>query len=260
MKDEREAETIVELIRRHDHCFLEGAYTHFATADEEESPLFDIQQKRFQDWLSWLSARGMRPPVVHVSNSAAAIRIPDQSYQYIRLGISMYGLKPSIDFTLPFPIREAFSLHSRLIHVKRLEPGETISYGATYTAQNDEWIGTIPIGYADGWIRKLAKTAEVLIEGERAKIVGRICMDMCMVRLPRPMPVGAKVTLIGKQGNDRISIDDIAVQLDTINYEIPCMITSRVPRIYLKNGRRIGTSNPVLKHSSYIFKNGRRTL
>src|SRR5699024_8397896 len=125
----------------------------------------------------------------------------------------------------------AFSLHSRLSHVKKIRKGETVSYGRTYTADSDEWIGTIPIGYGDGWRRQL-QGIDVLINGKRMPIAGRICMDQTMIKLDQQYPVGTKVTLIGKQHKQTIDMDEIADYIDTINYEIPCMITSRVPRIY----------------------------
>ncbi|PWA06986.1 alanine racemase [Pueribacillus theae] len=234
IRDRGEAERVLQLFKENADAFtLEGVYTHFATADSLDSPIFFRQQEIFRDWLFWIAGQGVKPSIIHTSNSAAATRVPFDSYDYIRLGISMYGLKPSEEIETPFELKPAFSLHSRLVHVKELMPGDTISYGATYTVKEREWIGTIPIGYADGWIRRL-KTAKVLIDGEYAPIVGRICMDQCMVRLPKQLPIGTKVTLIGKQGNKEITMDDIASQLETINYEIPCNITSRVPRIYKK--------------------------
>lgn len=130
--------------------------------------------------------------------------------------------------------------------MKKLKKGDKVSYGATYECRQDEWIGTLPIGYADGWIRKL-QGQEVLVEGERVPIVGRICMDQCMIRLPHDMPVGTKVTLIGRQGNEFISINEIAAKLDTINYEVPCIITSRVPRLYKQGGNIIDIKNYLLE-------------
>lgn len=242
----QEAEKIIELIQKENLFTLEGLYTHFATADHREGDLFDIQQRRFRKWVEWLEQKGERPPVIHISNSAAASRIPNHSYQYVRLGISMYGLRPSVEVAPPFALHEAFTLHSRIIHVKELFPGETVSYGATYTAKEREWIGTIPIGYADGWLRRLGKTATVLVEGEHVPIVGRICMDQCMVRLQKKVSIGTKVTLIGTQQTETITVDHIARQLDTINYEIPCMISERVPRIYVKNNEVIKIRNPIL--------------
>src|SRR5699024_10011430 len=144
-----------------------------------------------------------------------------------------YGLYPSktVRNEQEIDLKPAFTLKTRLTHVKRISPNESVSYGATYTTTDNEWIGTIPIGYADGWIRKL-QGMDVLIEGKRMPIVGRICMDQTMIELDRSYRVGTHVTLIGKQGDDMIEMDEVADYLDTINYEIPCTITNRVPRVY----------------------------
>ncbi len=173
------------------------------------------------------------PVAVHTGNSAASIRFPEKMYDYIRFGIAMYGLYPSktVKQENAISLKQAFSLHSRLIHVKQLEEGVSIGYGATYQAKAGEWIGTIPIGYGDGWLRKL-QGAEVLVEGKRMPITGRVCMDQTMIHLDKEYPVGTKVTLIGEQNGAVIEMDEIADYLDTINYEIPCIISQRVPRIY----------------------------
>jgi len=243
VKDEEEAKRITALIDRHPFFILEGVYTHFATADEVKTDYFSYQYGRFLRMLEWLPSR---PPLVHCANSAAALRFPDRAFNMVRFGISMYGLSPSPDIKplLPYELKEAFSLHSRLVHVKKLQPGEKVSYGATYTAQAEEWIGTIPIGYADGWLRRL-QHFHVLVNGQKAPIVGRICMDQCMIRLPGPLPVGMKVTLIGRQGDETISVDDVARQLETINYEVPCTISYRVPRIFFRNKRIMEVRNAV---------------
>jgi alanine racemase len=222
---------------------FEGIFTHFATADEPNSSLFYKQHERFQQVLTLLEELESTPNIIHTSNSAAAIQLPKKGYHFIRLGISMYGLQPSPELVPPFPLHEAFSLHSRLTHVKQVKKGDTISYGATYEASQTEWIGTIPIGYADGWIRKIGTHGKVIVNGKRAPIIGRICMDQMMIRLPEKMDIGTKVTLIGSQQNEHISIDDLAKQLDTINYEIPCMISNRVPRVFYKNSKKIGCVN-----------------
>jgi len=199
---------------------------------------------RFQEMLTWLNEK---PKFLHSGNSAATLRFPETHLNAVRTGISMYGLTPSSEISsmLPFPLKPAFSLHTKLVHVKKVQKGEKISYGATYETKEDEWIGTLPIGYADGWIRKL-QGQEVLVNGKRAPIVGRICMDQCMIKLPSYMPVGTKVTLIGEQGNDCISVDEIANKLETINYEITCMIAGRIPRVYKKNGEVIRVMNPII--------------
>jgi alanine racemase len=230
-------------------CFqLEGVFTHFATADEWNSELFEKQRQKFIHFLDVLRSQGIETTYIHSANSAAALRQVEGPFNLVRLGISMYGLAPSgeIKENLPFPLEEAFSLHSRLIHVKKLSPGDTVSYGATYTAKEEEWVGTLPIGYADGWQRRLSPGAHVLIRGVRMPIIGRICMDQCMVKLPFKMDVGEKATLIGAQAEECIEMDEIARLAGTINYEIPCLISSRVPRVYVKNGRISENMNVIL--------------
>ncbi len=224
---------------------LDGVFTHFATADSGDLSYFQEQLSKFK---SMISALKTKPRMIHASNSAASLREPAAFFNGIRFGIAMYGLSPSVEMkeALPFSLKEAFSLRTKLIHVKKLLPGETVSYGATYEAQEEEWIGTLPIGYADGWIRKLQGNV-VLVNGMRVPIVGRICMDQCMIKLPCELTVGTVVTLIGQDQNDAIAIDEVASWLDTINYEIPCLISSRVPRIYVKAGKKMAVSNPILK-------------
>lgn len=221
---------------------IEGIFTHFATADELDTTYFEKQHKMFTAMTR--TAAEYENVMIHCGNSATGLRFPEKLVHAVRLGISMYGLSPSreIKGELPFELKEAFSLHSKLVHVKKISKGDKVSYGATYTAEKDEWIGTIPIGYADGWIRRL-KDSEVLIDGERLPIVGRICMDQCMIKLKSFKEVGTKVTLIGRQKEEFISIDDVAEKLETINYEVPCTITLRVPRMFLKNKSIIEVRN-----------------
>ncbi|WP_257391512.1 alanine racemase [Cytobacillus gottheilii] len=240
----REEWTEIEHLLKHNEFIFEGAFTHFATADELETEYFTKQLLQFEKMLSWMQHL---PPLIHSSNSAAGLRFARAHFNVARLGIAMYGLTPSIEMekVLPYPLKEAFSLHTKIIHVKRLQKGEKVSYGATYTAEQDEWIGTLPIGYADGWIRKL-QGQEVLVNGIRVPIVGRICMDQCMVRLPYGMKVGTTVTLIGKQGNEVISVNEIAAKLETINYEVTCLISRRIPRVYKREGSIIEIRNDIL--------------
>jgi alanine racemase len=250
IKEEAEAKRIIELIDSHPYFLLEGVYTHFATADEIDTGYFSFQYQRFLQMLEWLP---YKPPMIHCGNSATALRFPDKVFNMVRFGISMYGLSPSpaIKPYLPYELKEAFSLHSRLVHVKKLQPGEKVSYGATYTAETEQWIGVVPIGYADGWLRKL-QNFHVLVNGKKAPIVGRICMDQFMIRLPEPMPVGTKVTLIGQQGDEYISVDDVAQYLETINYEVPCIISYRVPRIFFRNKSIMEVRNVVLNGNDYV--------
>lgn len=228
-------------------CFtFKGVFTHFATADQLDLTYFQKQLNTFKDMLASLKKL---PEIVHAANSATALRFSDTLFNAIRFGISMYGLSPSSEIKpiLPYHLKEAFSLKTKIVHVKKLSRGDHVSYGATYTAQEDEWIATLPIGYADGWIRKL-QGQEVIVAGERAPIVGRICMDQCMIKLSKPLPIGTEVTLIGESQGLSISVDEIATKLDTINYEVPCMITSRVPRVYIENNQVSRIRNPLLNH------------
>ncbi|RWZ52255.1 alanine racemase [Halobacillus fulvus] len=219
---------------------LEAVFTHFATADDEESDYYLEQEQRFENLFSHFERVWTKDVEFHTGNSAASMRFPERMKHFVRFGISMYGLYPSsvVKEERPIPLSPAFSLHSRLIHVKKVEANQSISYGATYTTEQDEWIGTIPLGYADGWIRKL-QGMDVLVDGKRHPIVGRICMDQFMIRLDQEYPVGTKVTLIGKQEDQEITVDEVADYLDTITYEIPCMISSRVPRMYKKQGEQV---------------------
>lgn len=211
--------------------YIEGIFTHFATADEEDAAYFESQTVKFE---MMLEALGSFPKMVHVANTATAL-IKDAKYQYnaVRFGISMYGLSPSsyVAEILPFAIEPAMTLETELIHVKEIQAGDAVGYGATFIAKERAFVGTLPIGYADGMIRKLSGQ-EVLVAGKRVPIIGRICMDQCMVLLPEAYNIGEQVILIGSQMDETVSIDEWAEKLETINYEIPCILTSRVPRIY----------------------------
>ncbi|WP_417900971.1 alanine racemase [Bacillus haimaensis] len=234
-RSKEEVVEIVSLIKSMDNFQLEGVYTHFATADEIHSTYVEKQFERFGEMIHEVEEL-QSVPFIHCGNSAATLRFPKRIFNAVRVGIAMYGLTPSPEMvpTLPFPLKEAFSLHTKLVHVKKLSLGESVSYGATYTTKEEEWIGTVPLGYADGWTRKL-QGMNVLVDGQYAPIVGRICMDQFMIKLPYQLPVGTVVTLIGNQERLRISSDDVAEKLDTINYEIPCMVSYRVPRMFLRN-------------------------
>ncbi|MGG4266384.1 alanine racemase [Peribacillus simplex] len=236
----------VESLLNGETCFnFQGIFTHFATADELKTDFYERQLASFKGMLSALIKR---PEYIHAANSAASLRFSDPEWNAMRMGISMYGLSPSMEMKpiLPFPLKQAISLRTKMVAVKQLSKGESVSYGATYTAEGDEWIGTLPIGYADGWIRKL-QGQEVLVDGTRVPIVGRICMDQCMIKLPRSFPVGTEVTLIGDDGDESITVDEVAAKLETINYEVTCMIGARVPRIYIKDNQLIHVRNFLLE-------------
>ncbi|HWO96157.1 MAG TPA: alanine racemase [Bacillus sp. (in: firmicutes)] len=243
----KELEKAALLLRGNSKIILEGIFTHFATADELDNRKYNIQYEEFKKMVDYLNDLGFYPSYIHSANSAALLRFPQNTFNTVRLGIAMYGLSPSAEMkeVLPFPLKEALSLHSRIVHIKKVKKGDTISYGATYVAEQEEWIGTVPIGYADGWIRRM-QHFHVLVDGNLVPIVGRVCMDQMMIRLPRKYPLGEKVTLIGRQMAEEISIDDVAHHMQTINYEVPCLISQRVPRLFIRDGRMSSWENYLL--------------
>ena len=224
---------IVSALKKAENINITGAYTHFAEADEEESPLYFSQRDRYYQMLKALREIYDQPILAHMGNSAAGIQYSDEMLDYTRFGVSLYGMYPSkaIKGLENVELKQAMSVYSELSQVKQVKKGEVISYGGTYEAQGNEWIGTVPIGYADGWKRKL-QGFHVLVNGKKCPIVGRICMDSMMVKLDQEYEPGQQVTLIGEDNGSFISMDDVADHLETICYEIPVMLTSRVPRLY----------------------------
>lgn len=204
-----------------------GIFTHFATADELSQDYFNRQLTVFKTILGELDKV---PDLVHASNSATSLWHKETIFNAVRLGIALYGLNPSGEvLDLPVPLTPALSLTSCLVQVKQLEQEQSIGYGATYHASKGEWIGTIPIGYADGWVRHL-QGFSVLVDGEFCDIVGRVSMDQITIRLPKCYPMGTKVTLIGKDGGHKISATDVAQYVGSINYEVLCLLSDRIPR------------------------------
>lgn len=210
-------------------ALVEGAFTHFATADEADTQHFEEQLATFKQIVSELSDC---PKRVHASNSATSLWHSETIFSAVRLGIVIYGLNPSgRELTLPYRLKPALELTSSIIHVKELEANAAVGYGATYRSQEKEVIATIPIGYADGWTRDM-QGFEVLVDGQRCEIVGRVSMDQLTIRLPKAYPLGTPVTLIGRNGSEEITATDVADKRQTINYEVLCLLSDRIPRFY----------------------------
>lgn len=206
-----------------------GIFTHFATADESDVSKFREQLASFQAILADLDRV---PELVHASNSATTLWHEEGVFNAVRLGLAIYGQNPSgRELELPYLLRPALRLESQLVQVKEVKVGQSIGYGSTYVASEDEVIATVPIGYADGWLRRL-QGFQVLVEGQFCEIVGRISMDQLTLRLPKLYPLGTRVTLIGENGQEVITATDLAQFSQTINYEILCLISERVPRYY----------------------------
>lgn len=226
---------------------LEGLFTHHACADESDKSFANLQQTRLQEVLMILAEEGLEIPLIHAGNSAVAIDHPSWAYNIVRIGISLYGFYPSpeVDHTV-VDLKPALTLKSRIAMVKEVEAGCPISYGGTYQAKTKEKIATVPIGYGDGYSRLLSNRARALVKGREVPIVGRVCMDQIMLNvtdIPEAIEVGDEVVLYGQQNGGNISIDRVAAWMKTINYEVVCMISRRVPRVYLKGGRIIHAEN-----------------
>ena len=236
LQTNKEVKEAIELLNANSSIYLEGIFTHISTADSSNYTYFLYQQKRIDELLENVDVSKF--DIIHIANSATTLLHKDE-YKYnnvVRLGIAMYGLTPSTDLKLPITIKQAFSLHSCITQVKLVKAGQKVGYGATYEAEKDQYIATIPIGYADGWLR-YHQDRSVELDGGLFPIVGRVCMDQCMVKVDRVAKAGDKITLIG----DVMTVDRAASDLDTINYEIVCSISDRVPRIFKKNGEYVAS-------------------
>jgi alanine racemase len=213
---------------------LEGVFTHFAKADEADPAYTYGQFEKFKRVLTEIEARGIHIPIKHCANSPTILRFPEMHLDMVRPGIILHGLDPSDDVLCPSDFKPVLTLKTMIASVKTLPPGSPVSYGGTYITQGYERIAVIPIGYADGFRRKPHNWGEVLVCGQRAPIVGRVCMDQCMINVTHipEVKLGDEVVLIGAQGADRIRAEDVAARLGTNNYETTSLIMARVPRIY----------------------------
>jgi alanine racemase len=212
---------------------VEGLYSHLATADEADQTHAREQIRRFQELLSRLDEAGLRPPLVHAVNTAGLINFPEAHFDLVRPGIGLYGLPPSPETPLPEGFRPALTFKSTVGQVKTLPPGSPIGYGATYHTQGEETIAIIPVGYADGFRRAPRTWGEVLVKGQRAPLVGRVSMDQAAINVSHIPNVrqGDEVVLIGQQGNETITAEEVAEKLGTINYEVVSELLARIPRV-----------------------------
>jgi alanine racemase len=225
-----------ELIARLKNIEIEGIYTHFACADSNDESYTEKQFEIFMDFVGNLKHRGIEFPVKHAANSAALIKMKKTHLDMVRTGISIYGLYPSdgIDKSL-VDLKPAMELKARIIHLKKVPAGFRVSYGSTYETVKPATIATVSIGYADGFNRLLSSRGNMLVCGQRAPVVGRVCMDMTMLNVGNipDVSIGDEVVIFGTQGNSCITVDEIASSINTINYEIVSAVADRVPRIYL---------------------------
>lgn len=223
-----EADQAQDLLKK-EGVRIEGIFTHFATADEASDDYFNKQLERFKIVLASMKEV---PELVHASNSATTLWHAETIFNAVRMGDAMYGLNPSGEvLELPYDLTPALTLQSALVHVKTVPAGTCMGYGATYQADSEQVIATVPIGYADGWTRDM-QNFSVLVDGQVCPIVGRVSMDQITIRLPKVYPLGTKVTLIGSDGDKEITATQAAVYRGSINYEVVCLLSDRIPREY----------------------------
>ena len=225
---------------------IQGMFTHFACADMRDKTHVNGQIDKFHEMIKAVRECEIPVEIFHCSNSASIMELQTEHMNMVRAGIILYGLYPSHETAEErLPLKPVMSLYSHVVHVKEVEAGVTVGYGATYVTKGPTKIATIPVGYADGYPRILSNRASVLIHGQRAPIIGRICMDQFMVDVTHIPEVfeGDVVTLIGRDGQEMLSVEEISEMAGSFNYEFVCDISRRVPRVYIKNGKPVGIVN-----------------
>jgi alanine racemase len=240
-----EIEQYIEAMKDKKRIELAGIYTHFATADASDHSFAERQQALFKKVVARLREE-FTVPLVHLSNTAAALNFPEIEQNAARIGIGLYGLRPSTDMIIEEgALKPVMSVKTEVIYVKTIQPGESVSYGATYVAERETVVATLPVGYADGFPRNLSNRGYVLIHSRRAPIIGRVCMDQTMVDVTGIADVmrGDEVVIFGEQQGEKLTVDYYAELLNTINYELVTIIGKRIPRIYTENKKPIEVVN-----------------
>ncbi|MFA4986202.1 MAG: alanine racemase [Candidatus Brocadiia bacterium] len=230
-------DTVMMIIRELEHTFLEGIYTHFPVAEEPtdgDNDAFTLRQIDMMSKLrSRLAAEGVHIPIFHCANSGGVLNYPTAAFDMVRVGIAAYGCHPSSQGRR-LKLEHAVTFRTKVIHVKRVPAGMSISYGRKYVTGKETTIATLPVGYADGYPRALSSLGKVLIHGKEYPVAGRVCMDMLMVDVgDGPVKVEDEAVLFGRQGNASLNLEDIARSIGTVPYEIICRIAPRVPRIHV---------------------------
>lgn len=230
------------------NIIIEGMFCHFSSADEKDKTYTNKQVKKYDDFYEKLKEKNVNINMRHMANSAAIIDLPETHYEAVRPGIITYGYYPSDQVNKEnIKLKPVMTLKTSVVHLKTLPAGEFVSYGRKYETVKETVIATLPVGYADGYTRLLFEKGKVIIKGSFAPVVGRICMDQCMIDVTEinGVKVGDEVILMGEHENKKFTADTIGELIGTINYEVVCMISKRVPRVYVKEGKVIKTRNYV---------------
>lgn len=246
IKPDAEGLAFIEQVMELPGIEVEGIFTHFAKADEKDKTAVLKQLSIYQAFLKKAEETCTKEiPLKHCSNSAGILELPQANMNLVRAGITLYGLWPSNEVKKEMPLKPVMSLKSHVVYVKTIEKGTQVSYGGTYEAPEKRVIATIPVGYGDGYPRLLSGKGYVLIHGKRAPITGRVCMDQFMVDVTDIMPVamGDEVTLIGTDGAEKITMEQLGDLSGRFNYELACDISKRVPRAFVKNGEIVATKD-----------------
>ena len=228
------AASLLSAAHQADSVLVEGIYSHLANADELDLSHARLQVQRFTDVLQWYTENEIPRPLTHLANSGALLQLPETHFDMVRAGILLYGVYPSSTIPRTLPVKPALSWHTRVVFFKVVLPGHPVSYGSTW--QSEEWtrVVTLPVGYGDGYHRRMSGQAEVIIRGQRYPVVGRICMDQAMVNIGRDEAFnGDAVVLLGSDGESTITVEDLAEWADTIPYEILTSVNTRVSRVFI---------------------------
>ena len=224
------APRLLEAALKSRHCEIKGVFSHFASSDAPDPRFAQLQRQRFESCLSAVPGPWLR----HLANSGAILQHPNTYLDMVRPGLLMYGVYPTPDVPRAVALRPVLSLHTRVVYFKVVRKGAAVSYDGTWTAPEDTRVVTLPVGYGDGYSRRLSNQTDVLIHGRRYPNVGRITMDAMMINIGQGSAYnGDPVVLLGRQGDDEIKVEDLADRLDTIPYEVLTSINTRVPRVYV---------------------------
>lgn len=245
----KESVSDIKAITKLPNLEVEGIFTHYYKADEYDKTVAKRQLSDYTQMITWLEEENVTFSIRHISNSAGIMEMPNDTYDMVRSGISTYGLYPSEEIDKEACILyPAMKLKSRIAYVKTVKEGETIGYGGTYTLTEDKKIATVGIGYADGYPRALSNQGRMLVHGEYAPIVGRVCMDQTMIDVSHieNVQIGDEVVLVGNQGENRLSVEELADMSASFNYEFVCDVNRRVPRVFFEEGKAVAEKNYLL--------------
>ena len=236
------AEKEIEKMMEMEGVEVEGIFSHFATSDEKDKTYAEQQFDMFKKLLESLKQKEINIPLKHIANSGAIIDLKYTYLDMVRPGIVLYGSYPSEEVERPLDLKQTMGFKTKIVHIKEVPEGTSISYGRTFITKRKSKIATLPVGYADGFNRLLSNNHHVLVKGKYAPVIGRICMDQTMLDVTdiEGVEVGDDVTIFGNQDGEKITAEEIAKKLNTIPYEVYCGISSRVPRIYIYKGKVVG--------------------